>query len=194
MKIRLPAIAMSAAAIAMLLAGCGTKSDTPEDPTTPEAEEVEVVDEDEPADIADDDGDVDFSAIDRADSDLQALIFRAQEAEEEDRDELLPQIEKDLNALTDEVVRAMRISVATLDFEQIGDADVSAWSLFDKAKKAGEFIDVTPAVEKLVKGLDQARTTLETTADPNDQDELDIALEGLDSLIENAQEYLDSNA
>ncbi len=69
---------------------------------------------------------------------MQALILRAQEAEGEDRDDFLPQIEKDPNPLTDQVLKAMKVTVAELDFEQVGESDVRAWSLFRKAKEAGE--------------------------------------------------------
>lgn len=32
----------------------------------------------------------------------------------------------------------MKVTVAELDFEQVGESDVRAWSLFRKAKEAGE--------------------------------------------------------
>lgn len=194
-------MALSATAIAMLLAACGgAQPAVSEDPKAGEVTEVqstEVVEVEKVESPQSEDADadaIDFEAINEAQADLWSLTNRAEEAQGATRESLLVAVEDSLNSLTDSVLDAMDRSVANLDFDQIGEANGAAWSLINRAEDAQALIDVTPVLERIIAGLDQAGATLVSTAGSADAAETNGALWSLNNRVEDAQEIINSSA
>lgn len=196
MKTKLSTLAISVAAIAMSLVACSGdgQPEVPVAPTTAEAEQVEATEaeqveateSEEPT--APEDETIDFEAIRDADTELWQQLLLLDDPQGATGDALLTQFETDLNTQMDRVLSAVEVSVANLNFEQISNADTAVWGLLLVADSAGQHIDVTPLLEKIIDVLDQAGATLVTTGSASD---VDTAVWGFKLAIESAEELLD---